>query len=79
MTPITVLVPDDLKSFLDREANGNIGLYLCALVQAAQTKAREARLESLLLAGLASEAIPFDARFRARLHTRIEQILAPPP
>lgn len=76
MTPITILIPDDLKPFLDRAANGDPGAYLRGLVQAAQTKAREARLEALLLAGLASEAIPFDADFRARLESRVEQILA---
>ena len=76
MTPITILIPDDLKPFLDREAKGNIGAYLCGLAQAAQTEARDARLEALLQEGLASEAIPFDDAFHARLERRIEQILA---
>ena len=76
MTPVTILVPDDLKPFLDREANGDFGAYLCGLAQAAQTEARDARLQALLLEGLASEAIPYDDAFRARMDSRIEQILA---
>lgn len=79
MTPITILIPDDLMPFLEREANGNIGPYICGLVQAAQIKVRGARLETLLRDGLASEAIPFDADFRARLNSKVEQILAQQP
>ena len=75
MTPFTVLIPDALRPFLDRVANGNVGAYLCGLVQDAQTNAREARLESLLREGLASEAIPFDDAFRARMDSRVEQIV----
>jgi hypothetical protein len=76
MTPFTVLIPDELRPFLDREANGNVGAYLCGLIRDVRAKASADRLESLLLEGLASEAIPFDDAFRARMDGRIEQILA---
>ena len=76
VTPFTILIPDDLRAFLDREAQGNVGAYLCGLVRDAQARARETRLESLLREGLASEPLPFDAAFVAALTEQIARIVA---
>ena len=49
--------------------------YFRSLLREAQAKEQEARLEALLLEGLASERIPLDGEFRKGLQAKAEQIL----
>lgn len=48
--------------------------YVRSLLREAQAKEQEARLEALLLGGLASQTIPLDVDFRRRLEAKAEQI-----
>jgi plasmid stabilization system protein ParE len=70
MVPIVVALPDDLKAFLDAEVaakgHASAGAYLCALLEDARTKAVSARLETLLLEGLAGELLPLGAVLQDR-------------
>jgi antitoxin ParD1/3/4 len=58
MTTITISLPESLKSFIDEQlatkGYGNVSEYLRTLLRDAQEREEEARLESLLLEGLAS-------------------------
>ena len=49
--------------------------YFRSLLREAQAKEQEARLETLLLEGLASKRIKLDADFRCGLNVRVEKIL----
>jgi|SRR6185312_3940272 len=57
MTTVTVSMPDSLKEFLDHEVQtkgyGNVSEYIRGLLREAQGKDADARLEALLLEGLA--------------------------
>ena len=57
MTTVTVSMPDSLKEFLDHEVEtkgyGNVSEYIRGLLREAQAKDADARLEALLLEGLA--------------------------
>jgi plasmid stabilization system protein ParE len=68
MTPVVVVLPDELKAFLDAElaAKGfaNAGAYLCALLADARTKAISARLDTLLRKGLAGDTLPLGQMLR---------------
>ena len=79
MTTITISLPDSLKAFVESQlatkGYGNVSEYFRSLLRDAQTKEQEARLEALLLEGLATNSIPLDADFRARLEAKVEQIL----
>lgn len=79
MATITISLPDSLKAFVDSQLAtkgfGNVSEYFRSLLRDAQAKEQEARLEALLLEGLASRSIPLDAGFRERLEARTEQIL----
>ncbi len=79
MATVTISLPESLKSFVESQlANkgfGNVSEYFRSLLRDAQAKEQEARLEALLLEGLASHSIPFDADFRARLEAKTEAIL----
>ena len=79
MTTLTISLPDSLKTFIDAEVAakgfGNVSEYIRTLLREAQAKEQEARLEALLLEGLASERIPLDAAFRRNLEAKVEQIL----
>jgi antitoxin ParD1/3/4 len=79
MTTVTISLPDSLKAFVDSQVAakgfGNVSEYFRGLLREAQVKEQEARLETLLLEGLASNSLPLDARFRERLEARTEQIL----
>lgn len=80
MATITISLPESLKEFVDSEVStkgfGNVSEYFRGLLRDAQSKAEAARLEALLLEGLASKAIPLDAKFRAALDDKIEAIIA---
>ena len=79
MTTITISLPDSLKAFVDTQlatkGYGNVSEYFRPLLRDAQAKEQEARLEARLLEGLAANAIPLDADFRARLEAKVGQIL----
>ena len=79
MTTVTISLPDSLKAFIDTQiatkGYGNVSEYFRSLLREAQAKEQDARLEALLLEGLASKRIPLDAEFRKRLEAKAEQIL----
>jgi antitoxin ParD1/3/4 len=58
MTTVTISLPESLKDFIDTEVQskgyGNVSEYLRGLLRAEQMKEADARLEMLLLEGLAS-------------------------
>ena len=58
MTTVTISLPESLKEFIDAEVQtkgyGNVSEYVRGLLRAAQAKDADARLEALLLEGLAS-------------------------
>jgi antitoxin ParD1/3/4 len=53
---------------------GNMSENVRGLLREAQAKEQEARLEALLLEGLASQTIPLDADFCRGLEAKAEQI-----
>jgi antitoxin ParD1/3/4 len=57
MTTVTVSMPESLKEFLDHEVEskgyGNVSEYVRGLLREAQARDANARLETLLLEGLA--------------------------
>ena len=79
MATVTISLPESLKSFVESQLAakgfGNVSEYFRSLLRDAQAKEQEARLEALLLEGLASQSIPFDAAFRERLEAKTEAIL----
>jgi len=79
MTTITISLPESLKAFVDAQLAtrgfGNVSEYFRSLLREAQAKEQEARLEALLLEGLASKRIKLDADFRRGLNAKVEQIL----
>lgn len=81
VTTVTISMPESLKQFLDREVEtkgyGNVSEYVRGLLRQAQAKDADARLEGLLLEGLASgEDIPLTPAFWQELKRDAEQILA---
>lgn len=81
MTTVTISMPESLKQFLDREVEtkgyGNVSEYVRGLLRQAQAKDADARLEGLLLEGLAAgEDIPLTPSFWQELKTDAGQILA---
>jgi antitoxin ParD1/3/4 len=78
MTTLTISLPDSLKAFIDEQLAtkgfGNVSEYVRSLLREAQARDQEARLEALLLEGLASQTIPLDADFRHRLEAKAQQI-----
>jgi antitoxin ParD1/3/4 len=79
MTTVTISLPDSLKAFVEAQLAtkgfGNVSEYFRSLLTEAQEKEQDARLEALLLEGLASKTIPLDADFRRGLEGKVEQIL----
>jgi len=79
MTTVTISLPDSLKAFIDTQlatkGYGNVSEYFRSLLRDAQAKEQDARLEALLLEGLASRRIPLDAEFRKRLEVKAGEIL----
>ena len=81
MTTVTISMPESLKHFLDHEVAtkgyGNVSEYLRSLLRAAQAKDADARLQALLLEGLASgEEIPLTPEFWDQLKADAQKILA---
>ncbi|MEJ0016179.1 MAG: type II toxin-antitoxin system ParD family antitoxin [Acetobacteraceae bacterium] len=79
MVTVTISLPDSLKAFIERQVAskgyGNVSEYLRSLLRDAQAKEDEARLEALLLEGLASGSLPPGTEFRKGLGTKAEQVL----
>jgi antitoxin ParD1/3/4 len=79
MTTVTISLPESLKAFVDvqiaTKGYGNVSEYFRSLLRDAQAKEADARLETLLLEGLASERLPLDAEFLKRLETKTTEIL----
>jgi antitoxin ParD1/3/4 len=79
MTTLTISLPDSLKSFIDAEVAakgyGNVSEYIRGLLRDAQTKAREAQLEAMLIEGLASQRLVLDDAYRAGLSAKVEALL----
>jgi len=84
MATITISLPDTLKSFVESQMEtkgyGNVSEYFRSLLRDAQEKENEARLEALLLEGLASgKGEAPDAAFWADLKAEAAQLLAARP
>lgn len=79
MTTLTISLPDSLKAFIDSQLAtkgfGNVSEYVRSLLRDAQTKEDDARLEALLLEGLASKRLPLDDAFWQRMEAKTEAIL----
>jgi antitoxin ParD1/3/4 len=81
MTTVTISLPESLKEFIDRQlatkGYGNVSEYFRSLLRDAERAEEEARLETLLLEGLASgEDIPLTREFWNELKTEARQIAA---
>jgi antitoxin ParD1/3/4 len=81
MTTITISLPESLKEFIDRQlaAKGyrNVSEYFCSLLREAQQAEEDARLEALLLEGLAgAKDIPLTPEFWNGLKTEARHIAA---
>jgi antitoxin ParD1/3/4 len=79
MTTVTISLPDSLKAFIDSQlatkGYGNVSEYFRSLLREAQAKEEDARLEALLLEGLAAKSVPLDAQFWKRMEARTEAII----
>ena len=81
MTTVTISMPESLKAFIDRQlatkGYGNVSEYFRSLLRAAQQAEEDARLEALLLEGLAGgEDIPLTREFWKELKSEAQQIAA---
>lgn len=81
MTTVTISMPESLKEFLDHEVAtkgyGNVSEYVRGLLREARAKDADARLEALLLEGVASgEDIRLTQDFWRELKADAKQILA---
>jgi antitoxin ParD1/3/4 len=79
MTTVTISLPESLKQFVDaqvaRKGYGNVSEYFRSLLREAQQKEADARLEALLLEGLASgDPIPIDDEYWKNLKAKTEAI-----
>ena len=69
MTTVTISLPESLKTFIDDQVAakgyGNVSEYFRTLLREAQERESEARLEALLVEGLASggKDIPLNPAF----------------
>ncbi|MDO9414817.1 type II toxin-antitoxin system ParD family antitoxin [Pararhizobium sp.] len=84
MTTVTISLPDSLKSFVDSQiaskGYGNVSEYFRSLLREAQEKEKDARLEALLLEGLASgEAETVTPEFWTALKSEANALLSKQP
>jgi len=67
MSTVTISLPESLKAFVDRQlatkGYGNVSEYFRTLLRDAQAREEEARLEALLLEGLATQRLNLDEAF----------------
>jgi antitoxin ParD1/3/4 len=79
MTTVTISLPESLKKFVDAQlaskGYGNVSEYFRSLLREAQAKEEDARLQALLLEGLASDRIPLTDAFWADLKAEAAQLL----
>ena len=79
MTTLTISLPDSLKTFIDAQlANkgyGNVSEYFRSLLREAQAREEEARLEALLVEGLASKRLPLDAEFLKGIEAKTAELV----
>ena len=80
MTTLTISLPDSLKEFIDGEVKakgyGNVSEYVRGLLRAAKEREDDARLEALLVAGLArGKDIPVTPEFWSELRRDAATIL----
>jgi antitoxin ParD1/3/4 len=81
MTTVTISLPESLKAFIDRQlatkGYGNVSEYFRSLLRDAQKEEEDARLEMLLLEGLASgEDIPLNREFWKSLKAEARDVAA---
>ena len=79
MTTVTISLPESLKEFVDhqlaKKGYGNVSEYFRTLLRAAQEADEEARLEVLLVEGLAGgDDLPLTPQFWKELKTEARQI-----
>jgi len=79
MTTVTISLPESLKKFVDAQlaskGYGNVSEYFRSLLREAQAKEEDARLQALLLEGLASDRTPLTDAFWADLKAEAAQLL----
>jgi antitoxin ParD1/3/4 len=79
MTTVTISLPESLKAFVDAQLAtkgfGNVSEYFRSLLREAQAKEEEARLEALLLEGLASKSLPLNEEFWNGLEAKTATII----
>jgi|ERR1700680_4682595 antitoxin ParD1/3/4 len=79
MRTVTISLPDSLKEFVDAQlahkGYGNVSEYFRSLLRDAQAREADARLEALLLEGLASDRIPLTKEFWTDLKTEAARLL----
>jgi antitoxin ParD1/3/4 len=79
MTTVTISLPESLKKFVDAQlaskGYGNVSEYFRSLLREAQAREEDARLQALLLEGLASERIPLTDAFWTDLKAEAAQLL----
>jgi antitoxin ParD1/3/4 len=79
MTTVTISLPDSLKAFIDNQlatkGYGNVSEYFRTLLREARAKEEEARLEALLLEGLASKRLPLNDAFLKGLEAKTAAIV----
>jgi antitoxin ParD1/3/4 len=79
MTTVTISLPESLKEFIEREVEtkgyGNVSEYVRGLLRDAQKREADARLEELLLEGLAQsgEDILLSRQFWAELKADVRR------
>jgi antitoxin ParD1/3/4 len=81
MTTVTISLPESLKTFIDRQlatkGYGNVSEYFRSLLRDAQQEEEDARLETLLLEGLAGgRDIPITREFWKGLKAEAREIAA---
>jgi len=81
MPTVTISLPESLKSFINRQlatkGYGNVSEYFRSLLREAQQAEEDARLEALLLEGLAGgDDIPLTREFWKELKCEAQQIAA---
>ena len=81
MTTLTISLPVSLKEFIDREVEtkgyGNVSEYVRVLLREAQANEADARLEALLVEGLAKgKDIPLSPEFWSELRRDAGKVLA---
>jgi antitoxin ParD1/3/4 len=77
---VTISLPDSLKAFVEEQVStkgyGNVSEYFRTLIREAQARETDARLEALLLEGLASGApVRADGRFWAELRSEAKKLV----